>query len=115
MRAVSEDDWDGEGSQGFRPETLDRAAALTRRAGAAAADRRPDVAVPVPAFAKGPDGSVDVLWWNADRRLLINVPADVEDPVTFHGFAIDHADRETRGRLLLDADNDWLVAWLTED
>ena len=111
--AALEDNWDGEGSPGYQQETLDRAVALARRSGVAAADRRLDSALPVPAFAKGPDGSVDVLWWNADRRLLINVPADDEAPVTFHGFATGHADRETRGRLPLQADNAWLVSWLT--
>ena len=40
---------------------------------------------PVPTIAKGPDGSVDVLWQVDTKKLMNNVPAD-DGAIAFHGF-----------------------------
>jgi hypothetical protein len=43
------------------------------------------VAIRVPAISAGPEGSVDLYWTAAPHGLLLNVPADPQQPPTFYG------------------------------
>lgn len=95
------DDWDGEGSPGYRADTLDRAALFTV----------PFTATddcPVPKVWAGPDGSVDVAW-RGEREMLLNIPANRAEPVSFYG---QDAGSEVKGESAADTAPDWLCLWL---
>lgn len=107
-----EEDWDGEGSRGYEEATWRRAATLVVTASVAHYRRGgSDVALPV--ITKGDDGSIDLQWRTPTRNILINVPADVDQRVSF--FAHDRANlkRDLGGDLEPAANNEWLLAWLT--
>lgn len=108
-----EDDWDGEGSPGYAEETWRRAVGIALES-AKHAPSAPQEPLPTPAFSKGPDGSVDVLWRANAKRVMINVPAEAGEPITYHGFDRDNARREIKGLLDPTDANGWIVAWLTE-
>lgn len=108
-----EDDWDGEGSPGYAEETWRRAVGIAI-AGARNYLTTRKAAPPTPVFSKGPEGSVDILWWSGNRRLMINVPAEENDPVTYHGYDRENANRETKGVLDPYDSNGWMLSWLTE-
>jgi hypothetical protein len=106
------DDWDGDGSPGYAEATWRRAVGIAIESSSrflAVHDEVP----PPPAIAKGPDGSVDLLWRSGSKKLMINVPADAGS-VTFHGFDRDNPDREIKGVLAPEDANGWIVSWLTE-
>ena len=107
-----DDDWDGEGSPGYAEATWRRAVGIAIESASrflAVQDELP----PAPIIAKGPDGSVDVLWQTGSKKMMVNVPADGES-VAYHGFDPDNPEREIKG-LLDPADaNGWILSWLTE-
>ena|SRR5579863_1747211 len=70
-----EDDWDGEGSPAYSTETWRRAASfLLKNALSLWQDR--GARIDAPALHNGPEGSIDIYWETADRKLLINVSAN---------------------------------------
>lgn len=108
-----DDDWDGEGSLGYDESTWRQAVSLVVRSASTQVERHPDVILPVPIFAKGQEGSIDILWDSGERRLMINVPAEGDGPVTYHGFDTGNDAREVKGSLDPSDQNDWIVRWLT--
>lgn len=108
-----EDDWDDEGSSGYAEETWRRAVGVAL-ASAGSYLRTRLTAPPTPAFSKGPEGSVDILWWSDGKRLMVNVPAEDNEPVTYHGYDRGNPSRETKGALDPSDDNEWMLGWLTE-
>src|SRR5688572_9823361 len=91
------DDWDGDGSPGYAEATWRRAVAIAVGSAARFLTLHGEVP-PDPAIAKGPDGSVDVLWRSGTKKLMVNVPAD-GGTVTCHGFDRDNPDREIKALL----------------
>ena len=79
-----EDDFDDEGSSGYEFETWKRAVDFLVNSAKWALEKNSAV-IDNPNIYHGPDGSIDVLWKNADYRLLINFPKDNANPVTFYG------------------------------
>jgi hypothetical protein len=108
-----EDDWDGEGSLGYAEETWRRAVGIAIES-AISFLLTHDEAVPTPAFSKGPDGSVDVVWRSGSRKVMINVPAEEDEPITYHGFDREISQREIKAILDPVDHNKWIVVWLTE-
>jgi hypothetical protein len=108
-----EDDWDGEGSPGYAEETWRRAVRLAIES-AKSFLLTHDEPAPIPAFSKGPDGSVDVLWRSGRRKVMINVPAEEDEPITYHGFDRENPHREIKGCLDPANHNEWILVWLTE-
>lgn len=75
-RAITElaDDWDGEGSEGYRVETWERATSFLR-AMAWSPIMLASSRIMCPTIGPADRGSID-LYWNAPRgQLLINIPA----------------------------------------
>jgi hypothetical protein len=79
-----EDNWDGEGSPGYSEDTFHRAIAfLTTHAKWLWESCR--VRLPVPRIGPGPDGTIDLHWKQPSWELLVNIPADANEPATFYG------------------------------
>jgi len=105
------DDWDEDGSPGYARATWDRATNFITR-NAATFYERFHVRVDAPSILPGPDGSIDIQWNSGDRRLLINVPVDAEDPVSFYGD--DRGRNAIEGKLDAVPANPWLLMWLVQ-
>ena len=105
------DDWDGEGSPGYREDTwlhavgflVDNALGLLEEHGET---------IPMPKVRKGPMGSIDLHWRESDRELLVNIPAQEGAAADYYGD--DRAGGHTvKGTLDPAEDNMWLLMWLT--
>lgn len=107
------DDWDGEGSPGYHETTWRQAVTLVVRSASAFIESHPEETPPPPIFAKGQDGSIDIVWDAGEKRLMINVPAENDEPVAYHGFDRSNDAREVKGSLDPADQNDWIVRWLT--
>ena len=58
------------------------------------------VAIRPPVISAGPDGSVDLYWTAAPYGLLLNVPADPQQPATYYGDDTANSDsNRTSGKL----------------
>lgn len=108
-----EDDWDGEGSPGYTEETWRRAVeiAVESAHGFLELGEQPP---PSPAISTGPDGSVDVLWRLGTKKLMINVPTGIDEPITCHGFDPDNPRSTTEGVVEPNKRNTWVLDWLTQ-
>lgn len=102
------DDWDGEGSPGYSEQTWKRAAQFLAD-NALVFYRKRAGRIPLPAIHHGPEGSIDLYWNTAVRRLLVNIPADPNAAGTYHG---SDGQSEVKGRLGVPNENLWLMVWL---
>lgn len=106
-------DWDGQGSPGYREATWRRAAdvllgsvlRLWLECGAT---------TPAPKVRKGPWGSIDFHWQTPTRELLINVPADPTEPADYYGDD-GVGGQPIKGTLGPEQDGDRLLRWLVVD
>ncbi len=103
------DDWDGEGSPGYKESTWNRVQDFLLET-AESLWRDNGVLVPVPRISAGPEGSFDIHWRSAGKELLINIPEDKTDPVSYYGD--DREGNVTKGQLNLDTRPKWLLMWL---
>ncbi len=110
--SVLEDDWDGEGAGKFQGGMLARVANFVKQLATRAWQVKQRVIKP-PSILPCPDGSVDIQWRSREFDLLVNVPGDINDPITFS--ADDYRGNEARGTCDLDASNPVLVSWLVEN
>lgn len=104
------DDWDGDGSCGYSRVTwermrqflLDNSRQLWLITG------KP---TPAPSISPAQEGSIDILWRAQGRMLLVNVPADLEQPASYYG---ESGQGDTvNGNVPTAGDNHWLLLWLT--
>ena len=106
------DDWDADGSPGYGEATWSRAARLV--AESSMAFWRTYRSVPsAPSITPGPDGSIDMVWRSAERKLVINVPEEPDSVATFYGKDRSNEHEFLRGEIDLSRDGAWLLAWLT--
>src|SRR5579862_643028 len=77
------EDWDGEGSPGYTEDTWNRATSFLL-ANALRLWEEKGIVINAPAVHNGPEGSIDLYWGTSERKLLINLPADSEEPATFY-------------------------------
>lgn len=103
------DDWDEEGSPGYKFETWKRAVDFVRLH-CYTAWRISGKSVPAPNVFPGPDGSIDVHWRTEEFELLVNVPADLSRPATFYGD--DYVDICIKGTVVTSRDNPGILQWL---
>ena len=79
-----EDDWDGEGSPGYKESTWTRAVEFLK-VHVLWINEQFGITVSTPQILPGPAGSIDMHWRTQDRELLINVPAEQSELATFYG------------------------------
>lgn len=105
-----EDDWDEEGSPGYKEATWNRAAEFVKDV-ALAFHQRSGVWVDPPRILPGPEGSIDIHWKTSKRELLINIPEHDEEPADYYGCG-DPKDT-IKGKLDTSLPNEWILMWLT--
>lgn len=71
------DNWDEEGSPGYKKETLERTE-LFLRSFQKMFKKGPEI-------LPGPGGSFDVFWKISEFKLLVNIPEDSKKPITSYG------------------------------
>jgi len=104
-----EEDWDGEGSAGYREETWLRMKSLLQRSASSCRNLAAG-SMPVPTIGPAQDGSIDALWKRGRRMFLLNIPADPAEPATYSGM---DGDRDTtRGTLAAAGNGSWILAWV---
>jgi len=105
------DDWDGEGSRGYDEGTFEDAVATMDRIAAALPARRRDQ-ITSAEILPGPDGSIDIGLTLGKRRLLLNIPVEVEEPVLYYGHGPNRS-FPIKGGIARDAKLRFLAEWLT--
>lgn len=104
------DDWDEEGSPGYKESTWNRAAEFVKEV-ASAFHQRFGIRVDPPRILPGPEGSIDIHWKTLERELLINIPSDDEEPADYYGCG---SSQDTiKGKLASSLPNEWILLWLT--
>jgi hypothetical protein len=58
----------------------------------------------------GPDGSIDILWKNSKRELLVNIPADKAEPASFYGD--DFGRLSIKGKMETSSLHPSVLMWL---
>jgi hypothetical protein len=103
------DDWDGEGSPGVARTTWDRCVYVLGRL----ADRCEELgrSLEPPAINPNGQGSIDLYWARGARGLLVNVPADTDDPVYYSATVGPNLD--LTGALDAPGKVDLLIEFLT--
>lgn len=66
--------------------------------------------LPGPRIGPGPEGSVDLYWKHRSRELLMNIPADANEPAAFYGD--DYRAQKFRGQLDVKTFNLGFAHWL---
>jgi hypothetical protein len=109
-----EDNWDDEGSPGYSDSTWHRAESFLIQ-NAIHLWRRHKMCFDAPKIQPGPSGSLDLHWRTRHRELLINVPANPEEPISYYGDNKDDGTLDAvRGkRLDSSSDAEWIFLWLT--
>jgi len=79
-----EPDWDGEGSPNYSEDTWNRAKDFLWNQAKWFSEQY-HRAIGCPRIAPGPDGSIDIHWKTDTAELLINVPTDRSEPLSFYG------------------------------
>lgn len=103
------DNWDEEGGVAIQEETWIRATTFLITT---ASDflRLTRTELPKPLISAGPDGSIDIHWRDRPRELLINVPADPTEPMSFYGD--NHRVDVVKGTMEYSSPNKWILIWL---
>ena len=78
------EDWDGEGSKGYKGSTWERAVRFVLEYFLWSMNEFGRTIEP-PKIYHGPDGSIDILWKYPKYRILINIPEDQDIPATIYG------------------------------
>lgn len=103
------EDWDEQGSPGYKEATWRRACDFLQRQANFARQTLGDE-LPVPKILPGPEGSVDLHWKMSRFELLVNVPDDPAKSATFYGD--DYGDLCIRGSLNTSEEIAGLIVWL---
>lgn len=104
------DNWDSEGSPGYSFATWSRAVAFLIR-NAQRLWQVHSVWVNPPAILPGPDGSIDLHWRTPLKEMLVNVPANSNEPIAYYGD--DYSSNSIKGEIDTLAENGWLILhWL---
>ena len=69
-----------------------------------------------PEILPGPGGSIDLHWKTDARELLINVPADPQDTISYYGDdRAEDTENAIRGKNIESSKNtEWIFLWLTQ-
>jgi hypothetical protein len=102
------DDWDGEGSTRYLKDTVDRAIGFAATQAHLLSEL--GFSFQIPDLGPGPNGSIDLHWKKASCELLVNIPADAGEMVTFYGD--DYKTQHIRGSINVDSLNWGIAEWL---
>jgi len=105
------EDWDGEGSPSFEEVTWWWAAWFITRMSRTFWNETKTI-LPTPSIYEGPEGSIDIVWRNDKRRLLINIEAPPSNRLTYSGLDTDDPDLVFNGNEFVTRMGDWIVRWL---
>ena len=105
------DNWDDEGSPSYDAQTWNRAVKFVLK-NAVSLWTKEYFKTDAPAIHNGPDGSIDIHWKSPVTELLVNIPADCQQPATYYGMN-KLTGGETKGKLDTSAPNEWLLMWIT--
>jgi len=78
------DNWDGEQAKGYDEKTWARAARFAMNHASLSLTLF-GTSLPQPKIGPADAGSIDLFWASEVGRLLINIPADADEPITFYG------------------------------
>jgi len=104
------DNWDDNGAEKFRKETLEHASNLLKNIFQDLWNQMIDA--PFPLISPVPDGSVDINWETETFELLINVPARDNLLVNLYGERINHPEDEVEVRINYDMAAQYVIPWL---
>lgn len=104
------DDWDEEGSPGYKEPTWYRAIQFIRNV-ALSFRQSAGFWVEPPRILPGPKGSIDIHWKTSKRELLINIPESDEEPADYYGCG--SFQDAVKGKLDTSLPNEWILLWLT--
>lgn len=104
------DNWDNQGSKGFDIDTWQRTISLLRKILFILWDNM--VEIPIPTILPSPDGSFDINWENNAFELLINIPADIQEPVSLYGEKIGQKEYEIEVRIKFELVESVIIEWL---
>lgn len=107
-----QENWDRDGGTAISEATWQRATDFVLRISTELCNRF-QVSPSVPDIAPVPDGSVDIDWRFNGHELIVNVPADSSANVGYYGDD-GSGGHSIKGKLDLNAPNQWLFFWLTE-
>ena len=103
------DNWDEEGSIGYSKETFERVEQFVLRHASLGAETWGRCFTP-PQIAPADHGSIDILWETESMQLLVNVPTDPTERISFYG---EDQNRGTfSGQIAPHAARADLVAWI---
>jgi hypothetical protein len=103
------EDFDGEGSPRYHPDTVGRALTLVRTLSAQACSHGAD-GIPLPEILPGPAGSVDLHWRAEAFELLVNIPTDPRSAPTFYGD--NYGEVKLRGSLTGRDPESSILRWI---
>lgn len=107
------DNWDGEGSKGCEGAVWERATRtlITQALGALSTL---DLVVRMPIMMPDCEGGIDILWESPDYALVLNVPDDPAESITFFGNSVSDPDStKTTGELLPEnSPHPGVLSWL---
>ncbi len=101
------DDWDEQGSVSYSEATWQKAAQFILL-NAIAMFKENGIKMSEPAISNGPEGSIDILWQEGNRTLLLNVP-NGDGSLSFYGS--DSNGSEIKGTTGQGEKNKWLMVW----
>jgi hypothetical protein len=104
-----EHDWDGEGSEPYSKDTLDRAVDFLKRHVNGLWESY-GIECPVPRIGPALNGSVDIHWKQPKWELLVNIPAGDRSVASFYGD--NYGIQTIKGSLDPDKFNLGIAEWL---
>lgn len=105
------DNWDGEGSAGYKTETVNSAAEFLIGQDRLLRELR-GISLPVPQINPGPDGSIDLFWKQPTWELLVNVPKKGNEFASFYGE--DQTGHTIKGSFDTSVPNLGVIMWLID-
>lgn len=107
------DDWDGEGSPGYKSVTWLNAIRIVVNAATNYWETFDKILDP-PSILRGLEGDIDIVWRFGSSTLIINVPSDGDVFPNFLATDTRNPAREISGTLDTRDGNGWLLEWLTQ-
>ena len=104
------DNWDSQGSNGYNIDTWERTINLLRNILFNLWDNMIDI--PIPTILPSPDGSFDINWETEIFELLLNIPSDIQEPVSLYGEKIGHKEYEIEVRSKFELVESVVIEWL---